>query len=159
MNESRSDSASAASCRSSSARRRTPSPARSGTCSNDGLGCGKSGGRLGRALRVARERVGGVAAAVLVHLGSANYLERYRIYVTHVQEWQQQFDKLESVDLRYDRQIIVNPDLQGTAKQPPISADAARKAMAAGLLMSRKSPGRIRLLETVSNREGAQHAT
>jgi cell division protein FtsQ len=70
---------------------------------------------------------------VLVHLGSANYLERYRIYVTHVQEWQQQFDKLESVDLRYDRQIIVNPDLQGPAKQLPLSGDAAKKAMAAGV--------------------------
>ena len=70
---------------------------------------------------------------VLVHLGSSNYLERYKIYVTHLQEWQQQFDKLESVDLRYDRQIIVNPDLQGPMKQPPLSSDAARKAMAAGV--------------------------
>ena len=57
------------------------------------------------------------AGEVLVHLGSSHYLERYKIYVTHVQEWQQQFDKLESVDLRYDRQIIVNPDLQGPMKQ------------------------------------------
>jgi cell division protein FtsQ len=73
------------------------------------------------------------AGEVLVHLGSSNYLERYKVYVTHVQEWQQQFDKLESVDLRYDRQIIVNPDLQGTAKQPPISPSAAKKAMAAGV--------------------------
>src|SRR6476661_4952791 len=73
------------------------------------------------------------AGEVLVHLGSSNYLERYKIYVTHLQEWQQQFDKLESVDLRYDRQIIVNPDLQGAAKQPPISSEAAKKAMAAGV--------------------------
>jgi cell division protein FtsQ len=73
------------------------------------------------------------AGEVLVHLGSASYLERYKIYVTHVQEWQQQFDRLESVDLRYDRQIIVNPDLQGTAKQPPLSSEAARRAMAAGV--------------------------
>jgi cell division protein FtsQ len=70
---------------------------------------------------------------VLVHLGSSNYLERYKIYVTHVQQWRQQFDKLESVDLRYDRQIIVNPDLQGVAKQPPLSWSAARQAMAAGV--------------------------
>ena len=70
---------------------------------------------------------------VLVHLGSANYLERYKIYVTHLQEWQQQFDKLDSVDLRYDRQIIVNPDLQGPMKQAPLSAEAAKKAMAAGV--------------------------
>jgi len=73
------------------------------------------------------------AGEVLVHLGSSNYLERYQIYVTHLQEWQQQFDKLESVDLRYDRQIIVNPDLQGAAKQPAISPGAAKKAMAAGV--------------------------
>ena len=73
------------------------------------------------------------AGEVLVHLGSSHYLERYKIYVTHLQEWQQQFDKLESVDLRYDRQIIVNPDLQGPMKQPPLSAEAARKAMAAGV--------------------------
>jgi cell division protein FtsQ len=73
------------------------------------------------------------AGEVLVHLGSSNYLERYKVYVAHVRDWQQQFDKLESVDLRYDRQIIVNPDLQGTEKQPPLSAAAAKKAMAAGV--------------------------
>jgi cell division protein FtsQ len=73
------------------------------------------------------------AGEVLVHLGSSNYLERYKVYVAHIQEWQQQFDKLESVDLRYDRQIIVNPDLQGAAKQPAISPGAAKKAMAAGV--------------------------
>jgi len=73
------------------------------------------------------------AGEVLVHLGSSNYLERYKVYVAHIQEWQQQFDRLESVDLRYDRQIIVNPDLQGAAKQPAISPGAAKKAMAAGV--------------------------
>jgi len=70
---------------------------------------------------------------VLVHLGSSNYLDRYKVYVTHVQQWRQQFDKLDSVDLRYDRQIIVNPDLRGTAKQPPLSFSAVKAAMAAGV--------------------------
>src|SRR4029077_1434781 len=70
---------------------------------------------------------------VLVHLGSSNYLDRYKVYVTHVQTWRQQFDKLESVDLRYDRQIIVNPDLQGAVKPAPLTASAAKKAMAAGV--------------------------
>jgi cell division protein FtsQ len=71
--------------------------------------------------------------AVLVHLGSSNYLERYKVYVSHVREWRQQFDKLESVDLRYDRQIIVNPDLQGTIKQAPVSMSSAKAAIAAGM--------------------------
>ena len=70
---------------------------------------------------------------VLVHLGSSNYLERYKVYVSHVREWRQQFDKLESVDLRYDGQIIVNPDLQGTIKQPPLLKSSAKIAMAAGM--------------------------
>jgi cell division protein FtsQ len=71
--------------------------------------------------------------AVLVHLGSSNYLDRYKIYVAHVEEWRQQFDKVQSVDLRYDRQIIVNPDLRGTTKQVPLSAPAAKAAIAAGV--------------------------
>jgi cell division protein FtsQ len=70
---------------------------------------------------------------VLVHLGSGNYLQRYKTYVTHVQQWRQQFDKLESVDLRYDGQIIVNPDLEGIARQPVLTAAAAKSAMAAGV--------------------------
>ena len=48
--------------------------------------------------------------AVLVHLGSSDFLERFKVYVTHVQEWRTQFQKLESVDLRYQHQVIVNPD-------------------------------------------------
>ena len=70
---------------------------------------------------------------VLVHLGSSKYLDRYKIYVTHVQQWRQQFVKLESVDLRYDRQIIVNPDLGGAMEPAPLSLSAVKNAMAAGV--------------------------
>jgi cell division protein FtsQ len=70
---------------------------------------------------------------VLVHLGSSNYLDRFKIYVAHLREWRQQFQKLESVDLRYDRQIIVNPDLRGSPKQPALSETAVRAAMSAGV--------------------------
>jgi len=77
-------------------------------------------------------RVNDPGGDVLLHLGSANYLERYKVYVGHVQEWRQQFQKLESVNLRYDNQVIVNPDVQGGAKQPALTA-AAAKAAAAGV--------------------------
>lgn len=62
---------------------------------------------------------------VLIHLGSAHYLDRYKIYVAHVQEWRQQFQGLRSVDLRYDRQVIVNPDEPANTKAAAKSA--ARK--------------------------------
>jgi cell division protein FtsQ len=71
--------------------------------------------------------------AVLVHLGSSDYLDRYKIYVGHVREWRQQFTKLESVDLRYDRQIVVNPDMPDTRKLAPMSPAAAKAAMSAGV--------------------------
>jgi len=48
--------------------------------------------------------------AVLVHLGSSNFAERFHVYVTHLKEWRQQYQHLDSVDLRYDRQVILNPD-------------------------------------------------
>ncbi|PYV53545.1 MAG: hypothetical protein DMG91_16760 [Acidobacteria bacterium] len=80
---------------------------------------------------------------VLIHLGASNYLERYKIYVSHVQQWRQQFQKLESVDLRYERQIIVNPDTEGAPKQPPLSVAAAKKAMAAGVKPAALITGRV----------------
>src|SRR5881227_2731109 len=81
---------------------------------------------------------------VLVHLGSSNYIGRFKIYVAHLREWRQQFENLESVDLRYDRQIIVNPDLRGAARQPALSAAVAKAAISAGVkpaaLVNRESP-------------------
>jgi cell division protein FtsQ len=76
-------------------------------------------------------RVNDAAGDVLVHLGSSDYLRRYKIYVTHAQGWRQQFQKLESVDLRYDSQIIVNPDMQRTSKPVVAMSPAAMRAAAA----------------------------
>src|SRR6202162_239544 len=89
-------------------------------------------------------RVNDAAGDVLVHLGSSDYLRRYKIYVTHAQGWRQQFQKLESVDLRYDNQIIVNPDMQRPAKVMVLKADMAKAAAAAGVkpasLLTRVGP-------------------
>jgi cell division protein FtsQ len=65
---------------------------------------------------------------VLVHLGSSGFAERFRIYKAHLQEWRQQVQKLASVDLRYDRQVIVNPD--NTDDQPHARSTAPVKAVA-----------------------------
>jgi len=77
--------------------------------------------------------VGDPRGEVLVHLGSSGYRDRYKIYVAHVQEWRQQFSRLESVDLRYDNQIVVNPDLRGAIKQPPLSSSTVKAAVSAGV--------------------------
>lgn len=80
-------------------------------------------------------RVNDPAGDVLVHLGSAEYLNRYKIYVGHVKEWRQQFPQLESVDLRYDNQIVVNPDMQTQtpARRSALTPAAVKAARAAGV--------------------------
>jgi len=89
-------------------------------------------------------RVNDPAGDVLVHLGSSDYLRRYKIYVSHAQGWRQQFQRLESVDLRYDNQIIVNPDIEQTAKRRPSTPTMAKAAAAAGVrpaaLLTRVGP-------------------
>jgi cell division protein FtsQ len=78
-------------------------------------------------------RVNDSAGDVLVELGSNDYLKRYKTYVGHVQEWRQQFQKLESVNLRYDNQVIVNPDMEGKPKPPALTVASAKAAAAAGV--------------------------
>jgi cell division protein FtsQ len=58
-------------------------------------------------VKVTVEDAGG---ALVIHLGSSDFLDRFRIYVRHINDWRQQFQKLNSVDLRFSGQIIVNPD-------------------------------------------------
>ncbi len=89
-------------------------------------------------------RVNDPAGDVLVELGSSDFLKRYKTYVSHVREWRQQFQKLESVNLRYDNQVIVNPEIEGKPRQSALSPSAARAAAAAGVkpaaLITRMSP-------------------
>jgi cell division protein FtsQ len=62
---------------------------------------------------------------LLIHLGSSNFLERYKLYLGHIAEWRQQFQSLQSVDLRYDGQIIVNPDVPPVPKVEKPAAQVA----------------------------------
>jgi cell division protein FtsQ len=99
--------------------------------------------------------------AVLVHLGSANYLDRFKIYITHLREWRQQFQKLESVDLRYDRQIIVNPDLPGARPQPPVSLAAAKAAISAGVrpaVLVQRTPSKPTAQHVIAAKPPVNHA-
>ncbi len=50
-----------------------------------------------------------------------------------MRDWRRQFQKLESVNLRYDNQVIVNPDMEGKPRQAAISPSVAKAAIAAGV--------------------------
>jgi cell division protein FtsQ len=90
---------------------------------------------------------------VLVHLGSSDFLDRYKIYVSHVREWRQQFAKLDSVDLRYDNQIVVNPDLRGAV--PPPSENLPEKP--AVLITKEAAPAKAGLKPSAKKQAKARH--
>ena len=86
----------------------------------------------------ARVLVDDPAGNVLLHLGSVNsgsgnFLDRFKLYKAHVSDWRQQFEKLDSVDLRYERQIVVNPDLRSPSQPAALSPSAKRAALVAGV--------------------------
>ncbi len=51
---------------------------------------------------------GGAGPDILVHFGEEKYLERYHEYKAHLPEWRTQYPKLASVDMRYERQVILD---------------------------------------------------
>lgn len=80
----------------------------------------------------AKVTANGAGGAVTIHLGSSDFLTRYKLYVTHIAEWRQQFQNLQSVDLRYEGQIVVNPDanrenLKKTGVRSQKSGEKARR--------------------------------
>jgi cell division protein FtsQ len=67
---------------------------------------------------------------ILVHFGEEKFLERYHQYQQHLAEWRAQYPKLASVDMRYERQVVL--EMQPGAVVPTNSANAASDSTATG---------------------------
>lgn len=69
---------------------------------------------------------------ILLHFGEDNFLNRWHEYQAHLAEWKQQYPRLASVDLRYDRQVVLKmadaaPSAQDTSS---VSATTPRQPAA-----------------------------
>lgn len=53
--------------------------------------------------------VSAAGSAVLVHLGNAHFLARYKLFLENIENWREQYGSVRSVDLRYEKQVIVKP--------------------------------------------------
>jgi len=74
-------------------------------------------------------------ADILAHFGEDHFLERFQRYKDHIAEWRQQYPNLAAVDLRYERQVVldmtsgishtqVNPDSSSGKASTDMEADA-----------------------------------
>jgi len=67
---------------------------------------------------------------MVVHLGKEDFLPRYKLYVAHIAEWRQQFQNVQSVDLRYEGQVVVNPDQSPKSPGSPSSPKSEKQKAA-----------------------------
>ena len=73
------------------------------------------------------------SSEILVHFGDEDFLNRYRKFKEHLPEWRTTYPKLSSVDMRYERQVVLEMQ-PGSTVSPASGADAsAAKASSASV--------------------------
>lgn len=60
-------------------------------------------------------------ASVLVHFGAGDYGGKFRMLVENIGAWRAQVGRVESVDLRFESQVVVNPERPASASRAPAS--------------------------------------
>lgn len=48
--------------------------------------------------------------AVLVHFGASDFLSKVQGFLENIGQWRQSAGRIESIDLRFERQVVVNPE-------------------------------------------------
>jgi cell division protein FtsQ len=64
---------------------------------------------------------------VLVHFGQEDFLTRYQRYEQNLPDWKTKYPKLASVDMRYEREVVLE---MAPGTSVPVSGDAAVSAVA-----------------------------
>ncbi len=79
---------------------------------------------------------------VLVHFGDEQFLGRYTEFEKHLPEWQQQYPKLASADMRYEGQIVLEmrKDGVGDVGVPTPTKDVSSRPEAASIAAAAERP-------------------
>jgi cell division protein FtsQ len=64
----------------------------------------------------------GIASPVLVHFGDSDFANRYHLLAENVDQWRASAGRVDSVDLRFARQVVVNSEARTVAAHPAQSA-------------------------------------
>ncbi len=80
------------------------------------------------------------SAEILVHFGEDDFLDRYRRFKEHLTEWRTIYPKLSSVDMRYERQVVLEMPPGSNAPVGP-SANTAGGDSSAVDAADKKSSG------------------
>ncbi len=64
----------------------------------------------------------GKASPILVHFGDSDFGNRYHLLAENIDQWRASAGSVDSVDLRFARQVVVNPESKTIAASVPQSA-------------------------------------
>jgi cell division protein FtsQ len=57
-------------------------------------------------------------APLVVRFGNQDFVNKYRMLVDNVDKWRERSGRIESVDMRFSRQVVVNPEQESVATRP-----------------------------------------
>ena len=55
--------------------------------------------------------------AVLIHFGNGEFTNKFRMLIDNFQQWQANAGRVQSIDLQYARQVVINPETSTAAKR------------------------------------------
>jgi cell division protein FtsQ len=70
----------------------------------------------------------GASSPILVHFGDSDFGNRYRMLSENIGQWRSSAGSVDSVDLRFARQVVVNPETKTVAANVAPGAPAHAKA-------------------------------
>jgi len=81
---------------------------------------------------------------ILVHFGDDDFLKRYERYLQNLPDWKRRFPKLASVDMRYEREVVLEMQPGATVPIAGDAADTTSSATAQGssAITPKKSPAK-----------------
>lgn len=69
-----------------------------------------------------------VPGALLVHFGNSDFHDKFQVLLNNIGQWEQAAGRVASVDLRFEREVVVNPENPTPAMQPAVKPAAVVKA-------------------------------
>jgi cell division protein FtsQ len=76
---------------------------------------------------------------IWVHFGNSDFVNKYRLLAENIAQWRASAGRVESVDLRFSRQVVVNPEREPASAKPVEAAVRSSAATAARRLSNRRS--------------------
>jgi cell division protein FtsQ len=60
---------------------------------------------------------------IWVHFGDADFVNKYRLLADNIGQWRASAGRVESVDLRFSRQVVVNPEREPSSARPVVAVN------------------------------------